>query len=110
MKMSAAAEKIKIAVKKILIWLGAAFAGVAGVLAVFWRQKSSIKEDEILKVRENIDGIDKKAEEKRNEARGRISSCSARDVAESYGAVCDAIADGKIRFRNRCAAAKITED
>lgn len=114
MKMSAAAEnmlgKMKEAGKKILAFLGAAFAGVIAVLAVFWKRKSSINKDEILKGRENADEIDKKAEKKRAEARGRISSCSARDVAESYGAVSDAIADGKIRFRKRCEAAEITED
>ena len=52
--------------------------------------------------REDVDEINKRAAEKRDEAIARIERADARTLSESYGTVCDAIADGKERFRRRC--------
>jgi hypothetical protein len=45
--------------------------------------------------------IDNEADEARLEACDRIAAASARSLCESYGTVCDTIADGKARFRKR---------
>lgn len=103
--MTAAAEKLNDAGKKILIWLGAVFAGVIAALIAVGKRKVSDDDKGIKKIKDGndeIEEINKKAKKKREEALSRIGSSSARDVAESYGAVCDAICDGKIRFRKRC--------
>ncbi|MDY4833317.1 MAG: hypothetical protein SO161_12440 [Treponema sp.] len=52
---------------------------------------------------DDSDEINRKATAKRDEAIARIERADARTLAESYGSVCDAIADGKERFRRRCA-------
>lgn len=52
--------------------------------------------------REDVDEINKRAAEKRDEAIARIERADARTLSESYGTVCDAIVDGKERFRRRC--------
>ena len=46
--------------------------------------------------------INQLAAKKREEALMRIERADARKLAESYSGVCDAICDGKERFRNRC--------
>ena len=51
---------------------------------------------------DDSDEINAKAAAKRDEAIARIERADARELAESYGSVCDAIADGKERFRKRC--------
>jgi|WetSurMetagenome_2_1015567.scaffolds.fasta_scaffold1027634_2 hypothetical protein len=45
--------------------------------------------------------IDNESEEARLEACDRIAAAPARSLCESYGTVCDAIDDGKNRFRKR---------
>ena len=51
---------------------------------------------------EDVDEINAKAAKKREEAVARIERADARSLSESYGSVCDAISDGKERFRRRC--------
>ena len=46
--------------------------------------------------------INELAAKKREEALSRIERTSARNICENYNGVCDAIYDGKERFRNRC--------
>ena len=96
-------KKILEVIKKILIWLGAVFTAIFAVL--FVRECSSNdsghdhygEED-----KEDVDEINRRAAKKREEAINRISNTDARTLCESYGSVCDTIADGKERFRRRC--------
>ncbi len=91
-------KKLWEVIKKIFIWLGAVFVAIFTVLF--------IKEREVVSTGSTTEGdsdeINKKAAAKRDEAIARIERADARELAESYGSVCDAIADGKERFRKRC--------
>ena len=92
-------KKVWEVIKKIFVWLGAVFVAIFTVLF--------IKEREVVSTgsttsEEDADEINSKAAEKRDEAIARIERADARELAESYGSVCDAIADGKERFRRRC--------
>ena len=91
-------KKVWEVIKKIFIWLGAVFAAIFAVLFVRERQVVSTCST----TGENVDEINKRAAEKRNEAIARIERADARTLAESYGSVCDTINDGKERFRRRC--------
>ena len=51
---------------------------------------------------EDVEEVNAMAAKKREEAIARIERADARELAEGYGSVCDAIADGKERFRKRC--------
>lgn len=93
-------KKVWEVIKKILIWLGAVFAAIFAVLFVREMPKQVRHEDD--GVKEDVDEINKRAAEKRDEAIARIERADARTLAESYGSVCDTIADGKERFRRRC--------
>ena len=64
-----------------------------------------VRHDEEGLKNDDSDEINAKAEAKRDEAIARLERADARTIAESYGSVCDAIADGKERFRRRCAGA-----
>ena len=86
-------------IKKIFVWLGAVFIAIFTVLFVKEMPKQVRHDD----VEDDTDEINRKAAAKRNEAIARIEHADARELAESYGPVCDAIADGKERFRRRCA-------
>ena len=90
-------KKVWEVIKKVFCWLGAVFAAIFAVLFVKEMPKQ-IRHDD---VREDIDEINKKAAAKREEAVERISRADARTVCEGYGTVCDTIADGKQRFRQR---------
>jgi gas vesicle protein len=91
-------KKIWEVIKKVFIWLGAVFAAIFAVLFIKEMPKQVRHDD----VEDDSDEINKKAAQKRDEAIARIERADARTVAESYGSVCDAISDGKERFRKRC--------
>ena len=93
-------KKVWEVIKKIFVWLGAVFVAIFTVLF--------IKEREVVSTgsttsEEDADETNRRAAQKRDEAIARIERADARELAESYGSVCDAIADGKERFRRRCA-------
>ena len=94
-------KKLWEVIKKIFIWLGAVFVAIFTVLF--------IKEREVVSTGSTTEGdsdeINSKAAAKRDEAIARIDRADARTLAESYRPVCDAIAEGKERFRHRCAGA-----
>ena len=92
-------KKVWEVIKKIFIWLGAVFVAIFTVLFVKQRQVVSTGSTT---AKEDIDEINAKAAAKREEAVARIERADARELAESYGSVCDAISDGKERFRRRC--------
>ena len=92
-------KKVWEVIKKIFIRLGAVLAAIFAVLFVKERQVVSTSSTT---TKEDIDEINAKAAAKREEAIARIESVDARKLAESYGSVCDAISDGKERFRRRC--------
>ena len=92
-------KKVWEVIKKIFIWLGAVFVAIFTVLFVKERQVVSTGS---ITAKEDIDEINAKAAAKRDEAIARIERADARELAESYGSVCDAISDGKQRFRQRC--------
>ena len=92
-------KKVWEVIKKVFIWLGAVFVAIFTVLFVKERQVVSTGSNT---TKEDIDEINAKAAAKREEAVARIERADARELAESYGSVCDAINDGKERFRQRC--------
>ena len=92
-------KKVWEVIKKIFIWLGAVFVAIFTVLFVKERQVVSTG---LTTAKEDIDEINAKAAAKREEAVARIERADARELAESYSSVCDAISDGKQRFRQRC--------
>ena len=91
-------KKVWEVIKKVFCWLGAVFVAIFTVLF--------IKEREVVSTGSTTEGdadeINAKAAAKRDEAIARIERADARQLAESYGSVCDAISDGKERFRRRC--------
>ena len=97
-------KKLWEVIKKILIWIGTVFAAIFAVLFIKEMPKQVRHDGDGLK-EDGSDEINRKAAAKRDEAIARIERADARELAESYGSVCDAIADGKERFRRRCAGA-----
>ena len=93
-------KKLWEVIKKIFVWLGAVFVAIFTVLFVREMPKK-VRHDED-DPKEDADEINAKAAAKRDEAIARIERADARELAESYGSVCDAINDGKERFRQRC--------
>ena len=91
-------KKVWEVIKKIFIWIGTVFAAIFAVLFIKEMPKQVRQDND----REDVDEINKRAAEKRDEAIARIERADARQLAESYGSVCDAIADGKERFHHRC--------
>ena len=94
-------KKVWEVIKKIIIWIGTVFAAIFAVLFIKEMPKQVRHDEEGLK-NDDSDEINRKATAKRDEAIDRIERADARELAESYGPVCDAIADGKERFRKRC--------
>ena len=100
-------KKVWEVIKKVFCWLGAIFSAIFIVLFCKdslikpgndkWRHRHDADGK-----KEDSDEINAKAAVKRDEAIARIERADARELAESYGSVCDAIADGKERFRKRC--------
>ena len=97
-------KKLWEVIKKIFIWLGTVFVAIFAVLFVKEMPKQVRHDEEGLK-NDDSDEINAKAAAKREEAIERISRSDARSICESYGSVCDTIAEGKDRFRKRCAGA-----
>ena len=97
-------KKLWEVIKKIFIWLGAVFVAIFTVLF--------IKEREVVSTSSTTEGdadeINKKAAAKRDEAIARIERADVRQLAESYGSVCGAIADGKEKFRRRVSTGSTT--
>ena len=91
-------KKVWEVIKKVFCWLGAVFVAIFTVLFVKEMPKQVRHDD----VEDDTDEINRKAAAKHDEAIARIERADARQLAESYGPVCDAIADGKERFRKRC--------
>lgn len=93
-------KKVLEVIKKVLVWLGTILAAVT---AICFCKKIGSKNSPISDFKEDdSDEINRKAEAKRKETIERISNADAPSICESYGSVCDAIADGKERFRKRC--------
>ena len=93
-------KKLWEVIKKIFVWLGAVFVAIFTVLFAKEMPKQVRHDDD--GVKEDVDEINRKAAAKREEAISRISNSDARTLCESYGTVCDTIADGKERFKRRC--------
>ena len=86
-------------IKKIFGFIGMVLTAVFVVLII--GEKKRYEDKEII---DDSEEINAKAAAKREEALRRLSACNARTLSESYGTVCDTIADGKERFRQRCRA------
>ena len=97
-------KKVWEVIKKIFVWFGAVLAAIFAVLFVKERQVVSTGST----TGEDLDEINKRAAEKRNEAIARIERADARTICEGYGSVCDTIADGKERFRRRVSTGSTT--
>ena len=97
-------KKVWEVIKKIFVWLGAVFVAIFTVLFVKEMPKQVRHDGDGLK-EDCSDEINKKAAAKRDQAIARIERADASELAESYRSVCDAIADGKERFRQRCGRA-----
>ena len=91
-------KKVIEVIKKVFCWLGAVGAAVFAVLFV---RDCRIKSGNDIK-EEDVEEVNAMAAKKREEAIARIERADARELSEGYGSVCDAIADGKERFRKRC--------
>ncbi len=100
-------KKVWEVIKKVFCWLGAVFVAIFTVLFVKEMPKQVRHDEEGLKD-DDSDEINAKAAAKRDEAIARIERIDARTLAESYGPVCDAIADGKERFRKRVSTSSTT--
>ena len=94
-------KKLLQVIKKILIWIGTVFVAIFTVL--FCKEVVSTGSTTVDSKEDDSDEINKKASAKREEAINRIEHSDARTIAENYDGVCDAIADGKERFRRRVA-------
>ena len=91
-------KKLWEVIKKIVVWIGTVLAAIFAVLFIKEMPKQVRHDD----VEDDTDEINRKASAKREEAIERIFNSDARTLCESYGSVCDTIADGKERFRRRC--------
>ena len=94
-------KKVWEVIKKIGVWIFTVLAAIFAVL--FIKEKDCRVEHGNDTTEEDINA---KAAKKREEAIERISRADARSICESYGTVCDTIADGKERFRKRCGASR----
>ncbi|MBR4791767.1 MAG: hypothetical protein IK024_12820 [Treponema sp.] len=90
-------KKVWEVIKKIGIWIFTVLAAIFAVL--FIKEKDCRVEPD----NDTTEDINAKAAKKREEAISRIECTDARTIAENYDGVCDAIADGKERFRRRVA-------
>ena len=93
-------KKVWEVIKKILIWIGTIFVAIFTVL--FVKEQRDKVVPTVSTTSDDNEEINAKAAAKRDEAIERISNADARSICESYGSVCDTIAEGKNRFRRRC--------
>ena len=98
-------KKLWEVIKKVLIWIGTVFVAIFTVLFVKERDCRVEHGNDIGCGDDKTEDINAKAAKKREEAVERIAHADARTICESYGTVCDTIADGKSRFRKRCGRA-----
>ena len=99
-------KKLWEVIKKEFCWLGAIFSAI---FIVLFCKDSLVKPGNDTDSKEDdSDEINAKAAAKRDKAIARIERADARELAESYGTVCDAIADGKERFRRRVSTGSTT--
>ena len=99
-------KKLWEVIKKVFAFLGALAVAVFTVLFVKEQRDSGCGPSSASGTAESLEDVDEinaKAAKKREEAVARIERADARALSESYGSVCDAISDGKERFRRRCA-------
>ena len=96
-------KKVWEVIKKVLIWIGSVFVAIFTVL--FVRDCRVAPDNDSFIKEDDVDEVNTKAAKKREEAIARIERADARELSEGYGSVCDAIADGKERFRKRCETA-----
>ena len=97
-------KKVWEVIKKIGVWFATVLVAIFTVLFVKERCDSMVvSTGSTTGSDEEKEQINAKAEKKREEAIERIEHSAARTLAENYGGVCDAIADGKERFRRRVA-------
>lgn len=101
-------KKIWEMIKKIGIWIATVLVAIFTVLFVK-EQRDKVVPTGSTTVDDNEE-INAKAAAKREEAIERISNVDARSICESYGSVCDTIAEGKDRFRRRVSTGSTTRD
>ena len=90
-------KKVWEVIKKIGVWI---FTVLVAIFAVLFIKE---KDCRVRPDNDTTEDINEKAARKREEAINRIELTDARTIAEEYDGVCDAIADGKERFRRRVA-------
>ena len=93
-------KKVWEVIKKIGIWIVTVLVAIFTVLFVKEQREKVVSTDTTTS--DDNEEINAKAAAKREEAIERISNADARSICESYGSVCDTIAEGKDRFRKRC--------
>ena len=93
-------KKIWEVIKKIGIWIATVIVAIFTVLFVKEQRDKVVPTGSTTS--DDNEEINAKAEAKRKETVERISNADARSICESYGSVCDTIAEGKDRFRRRC--------
>ena len=98
-------KKILQVIKKIGVWLFTVLAAIFAVLFIKEKDYRIKSGNDIGCGDDKTEDINAKAAKKREEAVERIAHADARTICESYGTVCDTIADGKSRFRKRCGRA-----
>ena len=96
-------KKLWEVIKKIGVWI---FTVLAAIFAVLFIKEKDCRVEPDNDTTE--DDINAKAAEKREETVERISRADDRTICEGYGTVCDTIADGKERFRQRVVSAGST--
>ena len=92
-------KKVWEVIKKIGMWLATVLVAIFTVLFVKEQRDKVVSTGST--TADDSEVINAKAAKKREEAVERISRADARSICESYGTVCDTIADGKERFRRR---------
>ena len=97
-------KKVWEVIKKIGVWFATVLVAIFTVLFVKERHDNTVVSTGSTTA-DDSEVINAKAAKKREEAVERISRSDARSICESYGTVCDTIADGKERFRRRCSRA-----
>ena len=94
-------KKILLVIKKIDVWLFTVLAAIFAVLFIKEKDYRVKPGNDIGCGDDKTEDINAKAAKKREEAVERISRADARSICEGYGTVCDTIANGKQRFRQR---------
>ena len=93
-------KKVWEVIKKIGVWFATVLVAIFTVLFVKEQRDKVVSTGSTTS--DDSEEINAKAAKKREETIERISRADARSICESYGSVCDTIAEGKDRFRKRC--------